>query len=125
MSNGFCGNTNVQKTEDRDCLHCLHKVPYLKDDGTWGADCEAWTCEFISREDAKHALKELAEKRSADFEVTSDEILEIKQQMMYFRERANTTDIKEDAIRYSATANGLRLALNILEDTLRGKTNDV
>ena len=60
MSNGFCGNTNVQKTEDRDCLHCLHKVPYLKDDGTWGADCEAWNCNFVSRDDAKKALEESA-----------------------------------------------------------------
>ena len=60
MSNGFCGNTNVQNTTDRDCKHCLHKVPYLKDDGTWGAECEAWNCEFVSRDDAKKALEESA-----------------------------------------------------------------
>lgn len=51
---------DTQKTTDRDCKNCLHKVPYLKDDGTWGAECESWRCEFLSREDAKNALKESA-----------------------------------------------------------------
>ena len=34
-------------------------------------------------------------------------IIEIKQEIAYFRERANTTSIETDAIRYSATAHGL------------------
>ena len=34
---------------DRDCGNCIHKVPVLRADGTWSADCESWNCEFLSR----------------------------------------------------------------------------
>lgn len=42
--------------EERDCENCFHRVPRLKEDGTWTADCEKWNCEFLSRQAIKNAL---------------------------------------------------------------------
>ena len=42
--------------KNRDCEHCIHKVPVLKDDGTWTAECESWDCEFIHREECLKAF---------------------------------------------------------------------
>lgn len=43
--------------KNRDCEHCIHKVPVLKDDGTWTAECESWDCDFISREKCLKAFE--------------------------------------------------------------------
>ena len=45
--------------EERDCENCVHRVPRIKDDGTWTADCEKWDCEFLSRKDCVEAWKEI------------------------------------------------------------------
>lgn len=47
-------------SNDRDCEHCIHRVPILnKEEGVWeGADCECWNCSFSSREDAEKAIEE-------------------------------------------------------------------
>ena len=51
-------------------------------------------------------------------------IIEIKQEIAYFRERANTTSIETDAIRYSATAHGLQLALDKWSEETNNATNE-
>ena len=49
------------KQNDRDCEHCIHRVPRLdKEEGIWkGADCEMWDCEYLNRQVAIDALKEI------------------------------------------------------------------
>ena len=34
----------------RDCESCSHMIPYKREDGTWSASCEHWTCEYSPRE---------------------------------------------------------------------------
>ena len=43
----------------RDCKNCIHKVPMFdEEEGIWrGADCDAWECNFVSREEALKAYE--------------------------------------------------------------------
>lgn len=43
----------------RDCKNCIHKVPVFdEEEGIWrGADCDAWECNFVSREEALKAYE--------------------------------------------------------------------
>jgi hypothetical protein len=60
---------------DRDCKNCIHKVPYLRDDGTWGAECESWNCEFLSRKACIDALKQLETANCNTFERPKGKII--------------------------------------------------
>lgn len=43
----------------RDCKNCIHKVPVFdEEEGIWrGAECDAWECNFVSREEALKAYE--------------------------------------------------------------------
>ena len=45
--------------EERDCENCVHRVPRIREDGGWTADCESWNCEFLSRRECVEAWKEI------------------------------------------------------------------
>lgn len=49
----------------RDCEHCIHKIPVLKD-GKWTVECESFDCEFISREACLMAYRN-AEPKSGNY----------------------------------------------------------
>lgn len=49
----------------RDCEHCIHKTPVLKD-GKWTVECESFDCEFISREACLMAYRN-AEPKSGNY----------------------------------------------------------
>ena len=45
---------------NRDCEHCIHKVPVFDEDGYCKyAECEMWDCEYLNRQIAIDALKEI------------------------------------------------------------------
>ena len=69
-------------------------------------------CADIYAQQAKW-LEELQQRREADKNIK----IEIQKSIAYHRERGNTTSIEKDAIRYTATAHGLTLALNIVENS--------
>ena len=45
--------------EERDCENCVHRVPRIREDGGWTADCESWDCEFLSRKECIEAWKQI------------------------------------------------------------------
>ena len=49
----------------RDCEHCIHKIPVLKD-GKWTVECESFDCEFISREACLMAYRNAEPKSISD-----------------------------------------------------------
>lgn len=49
----------------RDCEHCIHKIPVLKD-GEWTVECESFDCEFISREACLMAYRNTEPKSVSD-----------------------------------------------------------
>lgn len=49
----------------RDCEHCIHKIPVLKD-GEWTVECESFDCEFISREACLLAYRNKEPKSVSD-----------------------------------------------------------
>lgn len=37
------------KETERDCAHCRNLIPFMRADGTWGASCSKWDCDFEKR----------------------------------------------------------------------------
>lgn len=56
----------------RDCKNCIHKVPVFdEEEGIWrGADCDAWECNFVSREEALKAYEGRPQGEWIDYDNT-------------------------------------------------------
>ena len=63
--------------ETRDCANCIHKVPVFdEEEGIWrGADCDAWECNFVSREEALKAYEIRTQSEAPTVEL--DEVTEL------------------------------------------------
>lgn len=62
----------------RDCEHCIHKIPVLKD-GEWTVECESFDCEFISREACLMAYRNAEPKTEAPRGMSNGEAVEYLQ----------------------------------------------
>ena len=41
---------------ERDCEHCIHKVPVFDEEGYCKyAQCDSWNCEYVNRKEALEA----------------------------------------------------------------------
>lgn len=56
---------------ERDCEHCIHKVPVFDEDGYCKyAQCDSWNCEYVNRKEALEAWKQINGLKSASANAT-------------------------------------------------------